>query len=193
MTFSTTRRLTYRSMAVIAGFILTLSASGVGYAAEANITQVGHEAEVNTGIGFTSPAQPNTSGGYTTEPGEGGVISLPNPPGSKDTIHVGGVKNNPPYTTIPVFTPGSFYLDSTEYSITTGDTLDTVALFKTDSGSVQTLHAQVYYSSNHPDIAQIDSQGNITGIRPGLAQITAVHAGLQFTASVLVVSPYAAQ
>ncbi|MNT36891.1 Bacterial Ig-like domain (group 2) [compost metagenome] len=165
----------------------------MSYAAEENVIKLENEVSINTSVVFTSPTQQNTSGGYTTDHGEGGVISLPNPPGSTDTIIVGGVKDNqPPYTTIPVFTPGSFYLDSDEYSITVGDTLDTVALFKSTPESIQTINSQVFYFSKNPDIAQVDSQGNITGIHPGLTQITAWYQGQQFTASVLVVNPYVA-
>ncbi|RUT29890.1 hypothetical protein EJP77_13830 [Paenibacillus zeisoli] len=191
MTKSTSYGLTYKSIILAAGFLLTLSASGVSYAAEENVIKLENEVTIKTSVVVTFPTQPNTSGGYTTDHGEGGMISLPNPPGSGDTIIVGGVKDNPPpYTTILVSTPGSFSLDSNEYSITVGDTLDTVALFKSTQDSVQTIKSQVIYFSKNPEIAQVDSQGNITGIHPGLTQITAWYQGQQFTAPVLVVNSY---
>ncbi|MBP2000939.1 uncharacterized protein YjdB [Paenibacillus shirakamiensis] len=81
------------------------------------------------------------------------------------------------------------YLDSAEYSITIGDTFDTVTWVKDLTGQV-TKVTNATFKSDNPAVATIDAQGNITGVSKGSTRITASLNGLQYTATILVVPPY---
>ncbi|MNY47469.1 Bacterial Ig-like domain (group 2) [compost metagenome] len=73
-----------------------------------------------------------------------------------------------------------------------GDTFDTAAFAKDISGAVHNVTSQVQYFSENPSLLQVDQQGNITGLNPGVAHVTAWYNGLKYTATVLVVKPYSA-
>ncbi|MBP2000940.1 hypothetical protein J2Z69_001983 [Paenibacillus shirakamiensis] len=125
-----------------------------------------------------------TTAGYGSATSDGGAILTYS---TIDSQHLETLKLRPSSVQ-----QGSFYLDSDAYSITIGDTLDTVALYKDGNGKVHNATAEAQYSSSNSAVASIDSQGNITGIKAGTATITATYKGITFTAPVLVVKPYVA-
>ncbi|WP_433943166.1 hypothetical protein [Paenibacillus sp. SN-8-1] len=84
----------------------------------------------------------------------------------------------------------SYYLDSEEYSITVNTTFDIVALLRKTDGTTLPVTTDTRFTIEHPDIASIDDQGNITGLAPGLTKITAEYQGHKAEATVLVVRPY---
>lgn len=86
--------------------------------------------------------------------------------------------------------PGHFYLDSDEYSLSIGTKLDVAAFYTDELGSTSIVTKDTAFSSAHPEIATIDEDGNITGIAPGIAHITATYNGLTYQVSVWVVRPY---
>lgn len=85
---------------------------------------------------------------------------------------------------------GAFFLDSEDYSLSINTMLDIQALFKKPDGSVATVTDATYFTIDNPNIASIDSSGNITGLSPGLTHITAEYQGHRATATLLVVRPY---
>lgn len=87
-------------------------------------------------------------------------------------------------------TNGTLYLDSEDYSLSINTTLDIQASFHTPDGSRATVTEATYFTIDNPSIATIDASGNITGLSPGLTQITAEYQGHRATATLLVVRPY---
>ncbi|RUT36492.1 hypothetical protein EJP77_05840 [Paenibacillus zeisoli] len=85
---------------------------------------------------------------------------------------------------------GVFTLDSDEYSLTVNQSIDLIALFKKSDGSVIPVTGESKFSIEHPEIASIDEAGDITGLSPGITQITAEYQGYKATATLLVVRPY---
>lgn len=85
---------------------------------------------------------------------------------------------------------GTYYLDSEEYSITVNTTIDIVALFKKTDGTIIPVTTDTRFTIEHPGIASIDNQGNITGLAPGLTKVTAEYQGYKAEATVLIVRPY---
>lgn len=98
-------------------------------------------------------------------------------------------KSVPP-TEQPGETDGVYTLDSDEYSLTVNHTIDLIALFKKADGGVIPVTAESKISVENPEIASIDKAGDITGLSPGLTQITAEYQGYKATATLLVVRPY---
>lgn len=90
----------------------------------------------------------------------------------------------------PGETDGVLTLDSDEYSLTVNHTIDLIALFRKLDGSIIPVTAESKLSIERPEIASVDKDGNITGISPGLTQITAEYQGYKATATLLVVRPY---
>lgn len=88
-------------------------------------------------------------------------------------------------------TPGQETLsfDSSQYTLTLGQTLDTVV--RTRSGSTVTdVTYQANFSSDDASIASIDQSGNITGLQPGKTQIRATWNGIEATANIIVFNTY---
>lgn len=181
------RTTSLKKALALSGVIFALALPATGFAAE-DVPVIENSENTTTNVVITFPGQPNTGGDYTNGNGNGTTS-----PGNPGLPNVGGVKD-PTNPSTPVVTNPQFYLDSEEYSVTVGDTLDTSAFFKINQGSAPTRvnSDQVIYYSEHPEILQVDNQGNLTGLKPGLARVTAWYSGLKFTASVLVVNPYAA-
>ncbi|MNR15103.1 hypothetical protein D3C85_1316190 [compost metagenome] len=90
-------------------------------------------------------------------------------------------KSVPP-TEQPGETDGVYTLDSDEYSLTVNH--------KKADGGVIPVTAESKISVENPEIASIDKAGDITGLSPGLTQITAEYQGYKATATLLVVRPY---
>ncbi|RUT29894.1 hypothetical protein EJP77_13860 [Paenibacillus zeisoli] len=82
---------------------------------------------------------------------------------------------------------GSFYLDSDEYSLTAGTTLDTIALFKDKEGLVHNVTNQTIFKSDNLKLVDYDKDGNINGVHAGITYITAEYQGHTYRASVQVV------
>lgn len=105
-------------------------------------------------------------------------------------VTVTGAPGEPGEPGEPQPTPGQFYLDSEDYSVTVGSELDIVALFTDETGETANVSGETRFTTARPEIAQIDEHGNITGISPGLTSVTAVYKGHTYTSSLLVVKPY---
>ncbi|MNH81866.1 hypothetical protein D3C73_342430 [compost metagenome] len=88
-------------------------------------------------------------------------------------------KNEPPSS-------GSFYLDSDEYSITVGTSIDTAAYFKDTNGTLTNVTKDATFYSENSEIAEYDQEGNIIGHRAGITYIVAVYKGQTYRASVQV-------
>ncbi|GIP23289.1 Ig-like domain-containing protein [Paenibacillus sp. J22TS3] len=82
---------------------------------------------------------------------------------------------------------GTFYLDSEEYSLTEGTSIDTVALFKDKDGKIHDVTKQSIFKSENPAIVDYDKDGNINGVRAGITYITAEYQGKTYRALVQVV------
>ncbi|USB31924.1 Ig-like domain-containing protein [Paenibacillus sp. YPG26] len=82
---------------------------------------------------------------------------------------------------------GSFYLDSDEYSITAGDTIDTIALLRDKDGMIHNVTKNAIFKSENPQVVQYDAEGNITGLKAGITTITAEYQGQTYRAQVQVV------
>ncbi|GIP21640.1 hypothetical protein [Paenibacillus sp. J22TS3] len=199
-------RISSKTTVLLTGLILAMAVPGTGYAS-AEVPVIENSTNNTSNVVITFPGQPNTGGDYTV--GGGGATTLPSNPGIPDVDgvgnpdeviisfpgnpggipDVGGVKNP---DGSPVTQPDMlhFTLDSDEYSVTVGDTLDTAAYIKIGQGPLKRVTDDVVYISERPDLLQVDSQGNLTGLKPGLARVTALHSGKLFTAKVLVVNPY---
>ncbi|WP_246021868.1 PQQ-binding-like beta-propeller repeat protein [Paenibacillus zeisoli] len=67
----------------------------------------------------------------------------------------------------------SIKFDSEEYSISRGDTFDTVVTWYDQNGQAVNVSSSATYSSSRPDVLTIDAHGNITAISRGTAVITA--------------------
>ncbi|WP_433943146.1 Ig-like domain-containing protein [Paenibacillus sp. SN-8-1] len=82
---------------------------------------------------------------------------------------------------------GTFYLDSDEYSLTAGTSLDTAAFFKDKDGIVHNVTKQCIFKSENPKVVDYDSDGNINGLQAGITAITAEYQGQTYRATVQVV------
>lgn len=82
---------------------------------------------------------------------------------------------------------GSFYLDSDEYSLSAGTSLDTAALFKDKDGKIHNVTKQSVFKSENPRIVDYDQDGNIIGVHAGITYITAEYQGQTYRALVQVV------
>ncbi|MGG4553301.1 Ig-like domain-containing protein [Paenibacillus humicus] len=80
----------------------------------------------------------------------------------------------------------SLAFDSDSYSLSIGQTLDTVVTAVYGQGEVHNVSGQVRYSSADPDIVAIDYDGNITGLRHGVTTISAELSGVKTSAEVYV-------
>lgn len=80
----------------------------------------------------------------------------------------------------------SLAYDSESYSLSIGQTLDTVITAVYGNGEIRDVSGEVDYASADPEIASIDSAGNITGLRHGVTMITAETAGVRASATVYV-------
>ncbi|WP_433945653.1 hypothetical protein [Paenibacillus sp. SN-8-1] len=85
---------------------------------------------------------------------------------------------------------GSFYLDSDEYSISVGTSIDTVAYLKDTDGSLHNVTKVATFYSENPEIAEYDKEGNIIGHRAGITYINAVYKGQTYRASVQVLRAF---
>ncbi|MNV91313.1 Bacterial Ig-like domain (group 2) [compost metagenome] len=83
------------------------------------------------------------------------------------------------------FTPQKIAFDSNDYSVTLGQTLDTV--IKAYYGDrIVDVRNDVTLSSDDEAVVSIDGQGNITGLQSGETTIRAVYKGLVASAKVIV-------
>lgn len=83
---------------------------------------------------------------------------------------------------------GYLELDSSQYSLSEGSTLDIkVFLYDYSTQTKSDITKQVQFSSSHPDVAEVDGEGNLIGHKPGLTQISAQYKGGRTMASVQVV------
>ncbi|MNH82995.1 Bacterial Ig-like domain (group 2) [compost metagenome] len=82
---------------------------------------------------------------------------------------------------------GSFYLDSDEYSLTAGISLDTVAFFRDKDGKIHNVTKQSIFKSENPKVVDYDKDGNIIGVQAGITTITAEYQGQTYRALVQVV------
>lgn len=85
---------------------------------------------------------------------------------------------------------GSFYLDSDEYSLTAGTSLDTAAFFKDKDGSIHNVTNQCIFKSDNSKVVEYDPDGNINGVHAGITYITAEYQGKSYRAQVQVVRAY---
>ncbi|MCJ8011964.1 hypothetical protein MUG84_09440 [Paenibacillus sp. KQZ6P-2] len=86
----------------------------------------------------------------------------------------------------PVF--GYIKLDSDEYSLAEGSMLDLKVTFYDYSIQKEVdITKQVTFSSDLPDIVEVDEEGNLIGHKPGITKIYAKYKGSSTSASVLVV------
>ncbi|TDF95484.1 Ig-like domain-containing protein [Paenibacillus piri] len=76
-------------------------------------------------------------------------------------------------------------LDSEDYSLSAGSTLDTV-LRLTKDGKTTKVTGLVTYSTADPSVATIDAMGNITGLKQGVTVLTVINNGLKTIATVYV-------
>ncbi|OZB90460.1 PQQ-binding-like beta-propeller repeat protein [Paenibacillus sp. XY044] len=83
---------------------------------------------------------------------------------------------------------GYLTLDSNEYSLSEGSAVDIkVFLYDYNTQMQSDITKQVQFSSSHPDIAEVDEEGNLIGHKPGLTQIYAEYRGGRTSAPVQVV------
>ncbi|MNJ37493.1 Bacterial Ig-like domain (group 2) [compost metagenome] len=85
--------------------------------------------------------------------------------------------------------PASLYLDSTEYSLSVGDKLDTRTYLYDYSTSYQRIditHLTTFRSDN-PEIADYDENGDLVGFKAGTTKIYAYYKGSYRSATVQVV------
>ncbi|RUT31687.1 hypothetical protein EJP77_09860 [Paenibacillus zeisoli] len=80
----------------------------------------------------------------------------------------------------------SLKFDSEEYSISRGDTFDTVVTWYDQNGQAVNVSSSATYSSSRPDVLTIDAQGNITALSRGTAVITAKYGNQTVSALVSV-------
>lgn len=77
--------------------------------------------------------------------------------------------------------------DSTQYTLTVGQTLDTVVTAHNGSTATDVTY-QAIFSSYDDSIVSIDELGNITGLQPGKTQIRATWNGMEAQATVNVIN-----
>ncbi|WP_068618954.1 Ig-like domain-containing protein [Paenibacillus tuaregi] len=82
---------------------------------------------------------------------------------------------------------GTFYLDSDEYSLTAGTSLDTIAFFKDKDGKIHDVTKDAAFKSDNPKVVEYDEDGNIIGVHAGITHITAEYKGHSYRALVQVV------
>ena len=83
---------------------------------------------------------------------------------------------------------GYLKLDSYEYSLSEGSKLDLkVILLDYSTQQEIDITRQTTFTSDHPDIAEVDEAGNLIGHKPGITQIYAQYKGSVTSANVLVV------
>ncbi|GIP26587.1 hypothetical protein J23TS9_17170 [Paenibacillus sp. J23TS9] len=88
------------------------------------------------------------------------------------------------------FDPVSGYikLDSGEYSILEGSMLDLkVTLYDYKTNTESDITKLTTFTSNHPDIAEVDEEGNLIGHKLGVTRIYAQYKGSRISADVQVV------
>lgn len=76
--------------------------------------------------------------------------------------------------------------DSESYSLSVGDTLDTVVTAVYSSGEYRNVTGQAAFASADPSILSIDGEGNMTGHRKGQTTVTANYSGYEAVATVFV-------
>ncbi|MBX4146354.1 hypothetical protein [Paenibacillus lautus] len=83
---------------------------------------------------------------------------------------------------------GYIQLDSYEYSLAEGPMLDLKVILRNyiDQNEID-ITRQTTFISDHPDIAEVDEEGNLIGHKPGTTQIYAQYKGSITSANVLVV------
>lgn len=83
---------------------------------------------------------------------------------------------------------GYIQLDSYEYSLAEGTMLDLKVILRNyiDQNEID-ITRQTTFISDHPDIAEVDEEGNLIGHKPGTTQIYAQYKGSVTSANVLVV------
>ncbi|RUT35767.1 hypothetical protein EJP77_01750 [Paenibacillus zeisoli] len=130
--------------------------------------------QVTANISF---ADPNVSGldiGTVTHDGEFvllGAVSVGNDKTALQVTKSAG-------TEIPPVEPEeALYLDSTEYSLTAGTSIDTVVYYKDIKGKIHEVTKQSKFSSDDPSVVDYDKEGNINGLRAGITYITAEYQG----------------
>ncbi|USB31646.1 hypothetical protein [Paenibacillus sp. YPG26] len=80
-----------------------------------------------------------------------------------------------------------FFLDSEEYSLAAGTSLDTVVYFKDKYGKIHNVTPQTKFESENPAVVDYDKDGNIIAVRAGITYITAEYQGMTYRALVQVV------
>ncbi|RUT29895.1 hypothetical protein EJP77_13865 [Paenibacillus zeisoli] len=90
----------------------------------------------------------------------------------------------------PGTSDGAFYLDSDEYSLSAGTSLDTIAIFKDKDGQIHDVTKQAIFKSENPKVAEYDKDGNIIGVHAGITHVTAEYNGQTYKALVQVVRAY---
>ncbi|WP_159081830.1 S8 family serine peptidase [Paenibacillus sp. CAA11] len=86
---------------------------------------------------------------------------------------------------------GTLSLDSEDYSITLNDTFDVAVFFTDKEGKVRNVTKEASFESADPSIVSVDSEGNLTGLKPGTTSIKVTYQGISTSATVWVVRPYA--
>ncbi|GIP27721.1 hypothetical protein J23TS9_28510 [Paenibacillus sp. J23TS9] len=82
---------------------------------------------------------------------------------------------------------GRIQFDSKEYSLAAGALIDVHLIFKDDvSGKETNVTEKASFRSDHPDIADVDAEGNLTGYRAGTTRIYASYKGKSVSANVQV-------
>jgi hypothetical protein len=82
-------------------------------------------------------------------------------------------------------TPSGLKLDSKDYSLTAGQSLDTV-LTVVKNGKTVIVSGQGSYSISDPSVASINTEGLITGIKRGVTVLKATYNGMVTTATLYV-------
>ncbi|WP_433943925.1 Ig-like domain-containing protein [Paenibacillus sp. SN-8-1] len=77
-------------------------------------------------------------------------------------------------------------LDSISYSLIPGDTLDTHLIVQDQQGGSKDVTSQGKYVIEDTSIAQVDKEGNITGVRPGETTLNASYQDQTVTAKIYV-------
>ncbi|RKN83706.1 Ig-like domain-containing protein [Paenibacillus ginsengarvi] len=82
-------------------------------------------------------------------------------------------------------TQNSLKFDSSEYSLSVGQSLDTV-VSAVYAGQTSIVTGQTVYSVGDPSVASIDTAGVITGLKRGMTALTATYNGMKATAKAYV-------
>ncbi|MED5019742.1 hypothetical protein P9847_20825 [Paenibacillus chibensis] len=82
---------------------------------------------------------------------------------------------------------GAIQMDSDEYSLAAGSSIDIHLLFMdAATGKTTDVTAKASFRSDHPDIAGVDDEGNLTGYRAGVTRIYGSYKGKSVFADVQV-------